>query len=64
MVSAILRHGPAYFTTMREGLASWMAWHHFAAIDDFRGRVSLQHVEDPDVFERANYIRSLHTWGA
>jgi hypothetical protein len=49
---------------MREGLASWMAWHHFTTIDDIRGRVSLQRVADPDIFERANYIRSLHTWGA
>ena len=62
MVSAILRHGPAYFKTMREGLERWMEWHHFAGIDDFRGRLSLRHADDPDAFERANYIRVLQSW--
>jgi dihydroorotate dehydrogenase (fumarate) len=62
MVSAILRHGPAYVGAMREGLEQWMEWHHFAAIDDFRGRLSMTRVEDPEAFERANYIRILHSW--
>lgn len=63
MVSAILRHGPAYFSTMRDGLARWMEWQHVASIDEMRGRVSLQRVPDPSAFERANYIRTLHSWG-
>jgi dihydroorotate dehydrogenase (fumarate) len=63
MVSAVLRHGPAYFATMREGLARWMEWQKVASIDEMRGRVSLQHVPDPGAFERANYIRALHSWG-
>ena len=62
MVSAILRHGPAYFTTMREGLSRWMEWQKIGSIDGMRGRVSLQNVPDPGAFERANYIRALHSW--
>jgi dihydroorotate dehydrogenase (fumarate) len=63
VVSAILRHGPGYFTALREGLLRWMEWQHIDALDDVRGRLSLQRVPDPSAFERASYIRLLHTWG-
>jgi dihydroorotate dehydrogenase (fumarate) len=63
MVSSILRHGPAYFGTMREALARWMEWHHLESIGDVRGRVSLLRFPDASAFERANYIRALHSWG-
>jgi dihydroorotate dehydrogenase (fumarate) len=50
MVSALLRHGPAYVATMRRGLEEWMDWHKLAGLDD------------PGAFERAQYIRTLHSW--
>ena len=61
MVSAILRHGPAYFTAMRDGLARWMESKKMASIDDVRGRVGGQ-TSDADILERANYIRTLQSW--
>jgi dihydroorotate dehydrogenase (fumarate) len=64
MVSAILRHGPAYLTVMRDGLARWMESHGLAKIDDVRGRLSLANTPDPSAFERANYIRTLSSWNA
>ncbi len=64
MVSAILRHGPAYLTVMRDGLQRWMESHQFAKLDDVRGRLSLANSPDPAAFERANYIRTLSSWTA
>jgi len=64
LVSAILRHGPAFFGTMREGLVQWMEWQEMTSTEQMRGRVSLTSVPDGDAFERANYIRALHTWHA
>jgi dihydroorotate dehydrogenase (fumarate) len=64
MVSAILRHGADYFKKMLEGLDRWMGWNRFAALDDFRGRLSLRPTDDPDAFERAHYIRALQSWKA
>jgi dihydroorotate dehydrogenase (fumarate) len=61
MVSAILRHGPVYFTAMRDGLVRWMESKQIASIDDVRGRVDGR-TGDADVLERANYIRTLHSW--
>ena len=64
MVSAILRHGPAYFTVMREGLERWMERHGLTRLNEMRGGASLKHTVDPAAFERANYIRTLQSWSA
>jgi dihydroorotate dehydrogenase (fumarate) len=61
LVSALLLHGPAYVTVMREGLAAWLDWHH-SSLEDMKGAVSLQTKSDPGAFERAHYIRTLHSW--
>ncbi len=63
MVSALLRHGPGFLKTMRDGLSRWMEWQHTASVDEMRGRVSLKDSPDAAAFERANYIRTLHQWG-
>lgn len=64
MVSAILRHGPAYFTSMRDELRRWMESLEFGRIDDIRGRLSMARTEAPSAFERAQYIRTLSGWSA
>jgi dihydroorotate dehydrogenase (fumarate) len=64
MVSAILRHGPAYFVSMREELRRWMESLAFARIEDIRGRLSLAKTEAPSAFERAQYIRTLSGWSS
>lgn len=62
MVSALLRHGAAYVSVMRQGLEHWMEWHKITSLDEVRGRVSLRQTKDPAAFERANYIRTLQSW--
>jgi dihydroorotate dehydrogenase (fumarate) len=64
LVSALLRHGVAHVATMRDGLARWMMSHDIDRLDDARGRVSLQAIGDRELFERAHYIRTLHSWTA
>ena len=62
VASTLLRHGPAYLGTLREGLAAWMERHGFSTLDDVRGRMSLRDVDDPSAFERAHYLRTLNSW--
>lgn len=64
IVSAVLRHGPAYFHVMREGLARYMDVHDLQSVTDMKGRVSFADVQDPAAFQRANYIRTLQSWHA
>jgi dihydroorotate dehydrogenase (fumarate) len=62
MVSALLRHGPEYVATMRRGLEQWLEWHKMGTLDEARGAVSLRTTSDAGTFERAQYIRTLHSW--
>jgi dihydroorotate dehydrogenase (fumarate) len=62
IVSAVLRHGESLFSAMVDGMTGWMERHHLASVDDMRGLVSARSSPDPGNFERANYIRTLHTW--
>ena len=62
MVSALLRHGPAYVAAMRKGLEDWLDWHHASSLESMKGMVSLETKRYPGVFERAHYIRALHSW--
>jgi dihydroorotate dehydrogenase (fumarate) len=62
LVSALLRHGPAYVATMRRGLEAWLEWHKANSLQEMKGAVSLQTKRDPGAFERAHYIRTLHSW--
>ena len=61
MVSAILRHGPAYFSKMRDGLLRWMESKEVTSLDEVRGRIDGS-TADADVVERANYLRTLQSW--
>jgi dihydroorotate dehydrogenase (fumarate) len=61
-VSALLLHGPAYVGLMKRGLEDWLDWHSMERLDDARGLVSLRMTRDPASFERAHYIRTLHSW--
>ena len=62
MVSALLRHGPVYVAAMRHALEQWMDWNKLTRLDEMRGRSSLDVTRDRGAFERANYIRTLHSW--
>jgi dihydroorotate dehydrogenase (fumarate) len=62
MVSAVLRHGPSMFALMTGELRRWMESHEMASLADLRGRLSLAEIEDPNAFERAQYIRTLSGW--
>lgn len=64
MVSAILRHGPSYFTLMRDELRRWMESLEFGRLADVRGRLSLAQAEAPGAFERAQYIRTVGQWSS
>ena len=61
MVSAVLRNGPACLGSMRDGLSEWMASQSFTTLKSVRGLLDNRSA-DGDLFERGNYIRTLHSW--
>ncbi len=61
MVSSLLRHGPSHIALMRRELERWLDW-NAATLEDVRGRLSEQKTADLTTYERARYIRTLHSW--
>lgn len=62
LVSALLRHGPRYLTTVADGLRQWMGKHRYGCIDDFRGKMNLHGPTDAAALERGDYQRLLQIW--
>jgi dihydroorotate dehydrogenase (fumarate) len=62
--SALLRHGPGHLGVMEAGLVAWLEEHGYASVDELRGSATQATAGDPSAFERANYLRTLHSWAA
>ena len=64
MTSAVLRHGPTQFATVERELQAWMEEHEYQSVSQLRGSASHANSDDPSAFERANYMKTLHSWTA
>jgi dihydroorotate dehydrogenase (fumarate) len=60
--SSLLRHGPEHIRTLEDQLVTWMADHEYDSVMQLRGSVSYTTSDNPSAFERANYVRILHSW--
>jgi dihydroorotate dehydrogenase (fumarate) len=59
MVSALLRHGPAYLQTVRTEIETWMEEREWNSLDEMRGNMSFCRIPDPAAYERANFRMAL-----
>ncbi len=59
VASALLVNGLPYISTMLMDLQTWMQEKGYDSLDEFRGKLSQQNVEDPFGFERAQYMKLL-----
>lgn len=62
MASALLRHGAARLTQVRDGLETWLDEHGYESVDQARGSLSYSAVPDPGVFERTSYMKTLTSY--
>jgi dihydroorotate dehydrogenase (fumarate) len=62
VASALLTHGPAHIATLRNELQHWLDGKGYTSSAAARGVLGLARAEDPSVWTRLNYIRSLDTW--
>lgn len=62
MVSALLRHGPAYLSQVRLDLERWLEEHQVESLRDIQGTLNLLHCREASPYQRANYIRLLQNW--
>jgi dihydroorotate dehydrogenase (fumarate) len=64
LTSAVLRHGPQHLATVEAELTAWLVAHDYESVDQLRGSATQATSGDPSAFERANYMRTLHSWSA
>jgi dihydroorotate dehydrogenase (fumarate) len=64
ITSALLRHGPAHITTVERQLRDWMDSRDYESVTQLRASASYANAGDPSAFERANYMKTLHSWTA
>jgi dihydroorotate dehydrogenase (fumarate) len=62
VVSALLQHGPAFLTTLREGMERWLVEHEYHSLRQLHCSMSLDRCPDPAAFERGNYVHILQSW--
>ena len=57
--SALLRHGAEHMKLLHDGLSEWLRARDLLSPSDIRGKLSHAKVENPEAYERANYIKVL-----
>lgn len=62
--SAVLRHGPEHLAAMEADLVGWLTERGYESVAQLRGSANHATSGDPAAFERAGYVRTLHSWAA
>jgi len=62
MASALLQNGPEHLALVRSGIVGWLEAHEYESVRQLCGSVSQGAAEDPNAFERANYLQTLQSW--
>ena len=57
LCSALFLKGMDRLKQSLKELGAWMERHRFAAIEDFRGKMSQEASADPQLYERLQYIK-------
>lgn len=55
--SAVYKNGPEIVTRMLNKLEMWMDEKGFKSVDDFRGAMSYRKIQNPALYERAQFMR-------
>jgi dihydroorotate dehydrogenase (fumarate) len=62
LCSVLLRHGIGQIRLIEQGLRQWMEEHEYESVGQMQGSMSQIHCANPGEFERAQYVRALHSF--
>jgi len=62
LCAALLKGGVKSVTTMLNSLMYWMDEHEYESVAQMQGSLNQRSCPDPGAFERANYMKALHTF--
>lgn len=61
VVSAIYKQGPEYINTVISKLKDWMKAKNFNSLKEFKGKLSFSELQNPNVYERIQFMRYYGT---
>ncbi len=64
LCSTLLKNGLGQIPKILESMKAWMEEHEYESVQQMKGSMSHKSVEDPAAFERANYMKALHSYKA
>ncbi|HUN64995.1 MAG TPA: dihydroorotate dehydrogenase-like protein [Bacteroidota bacterium] len=62
MCSSLLKNGPGHLASVLADLERWMNDHEYISVQQLKGSMSQRSIADPSAFERANYMKALHSY--
>lgn len=62
LCSALFRRGIAHLAVIERELKDWLVEHEYTSVGQLRGSMSQRHCAHPSEFERAQYVRALHSY--
>lgn len=62
MASELLKNGTGRIPEILREMRLWMELHEYDSIKQMQGSMSQSHVQDPDAYERASYVKTLYSY--
>jgi len=62
MLSCLLKNGIPHIKEVLNQMIQWMEEHEYESLNTMRGSMSYVNIADPAQFERANYMKVLHSY--
>ncbi len=62
LCSVLYRHGIDHIKNMEREIETWMSEHEYQSIRQMQGSMSQENCSDPSEFERAQYVKALHSF--
>ena len=62
MLSGLIKYGIGHIADVIKMLKRWMEENEYDSLNQMRGSMSYKNVSDPAKFERANYMKVLHSY--
>jgi dihydroorotate dehydrogenase (fumarate) len=62
MLSSLLKFGANHISEVLTNMVYWMEVNEYESLEQMRGSMSHANIADPSMFERANYMKMLHSY--
>ena len=62
VLACLLKFGIGHIADIIAKMEKWMEEKEYESVEQMRGSMSYMNVEDPSKFERANYMKALHSY--